>query len=132
MFLEKGVLKICSKFIGEYLCQSVIVLKLLCTFIEIAIQHERSPVNLLLIFRTTFPRETIGGLVLPFFRNCQNDMNKPFHTTSLFLYPLKTSENQRFSNVFRGYRKRRWYGMGETTRMLKLFVLLKIFWLIKR
>ena len=29
----------------------------------------------------------------------------PFHTTGLFLYPLKTSENQRFS-VFRGYRKR--------------------------
>ena len=30
----------------------------------------------------------------------------PFHATGLFLYPLKTSENQRFSDVFRGYRKR--------------------------
>ena len=30
----------------------------------------------------------------------------PFHATGFFLYPLKTSENQRFSNVFRGYRKR--------------------------
>ena len=29
-----------------------------------------------------------------------------FHATGLFLYPLKTSENQRFSDVFRGYRKR--------------------------
>ena len=28
------------------------------------------------------------------------------HATSLFLYPLKTSENQMFSDVFRGYRKR--------------------------
>ena len=30
----------------------------------------------------------------------------PFHATGLFLYPLKKSENQRFSVVFRGYRKR--------------------------
>ena len=30
----------------------------------------------------------------------------PFHATNLFLYPLKTSENLRFSDVFRGYRKR--------------------------
>ena len=29
----------------------------------------------------------------------------PFQTNILFLYPQKTSENQRFSNVFRGYRK---------------------------
>ena len=30
----------------------------------------------------------------------------PFHATGLFLYPLKTSENHRFSDVFRGYQKR--------------------------
>ena len=30
----------------------------------------------------------------------------PFHPIGLFLYHLKTSENQRFSEVFRGYRKR--------------------------
>ena len=30
----------------------------------------------------------------------------PFLATGLFLYPRKTSENQRFSNVFRRYRKR--------------------------
>ena len=30
----------------------------------------------------------------------------PFHDTGVFLYPMKTSENQRFSDVFRGYRKR--------------------------
>ena len=28
------------------------------------------------------------------------------HAISLFLYPLKTSENQRFSDVSKGYRKR--------------------------
>ena len=30
----------------------------------------------------------------------------PFHTISLFLYLLKTSENLRISNVYRGYRNR--------------------------
>ena len=36
-----------------------------------------------------------------------------FITTGLFLYPLKTSENHRFSDVFRGYRKRpvAWKGL---------------------
>ena len=29
MFLQKGVLKICSKFLGEHPCQSVISIKLL-------------------------------------------------------------------------------------------------------
>ena len=28
-----------------------------------------------------------------------------FHVTGIFLYPLKTSENQRFSDVCREYRK---------------------------
>ena len=40
---------------------------LLCNFIEIALQHECSPVNLLHIFRTTFPRNTSGWLLLHFF-----------------------------------------------------------------
>ena len=29
-----------------------------------------------------------------------------FRLTGLFLYPLKTSKNQQFSDAFRGYRKR--------------------------
>ena len=28
----------------------------------------------------------------------------PFQANSTFLYPLKTSENQRFSDIFRGYK----------------------------
>ena len=37
----------------------------------------------------------------------------PFHTIVLFLYPLKTSGNQRFFNVSKGYRKRpmAWNGL---------------------
>ena len=33
-------------------------------------------------------------------------LKNPFHSTGRSLYPLKTSENQRLSDVFRGYRKR--------------------------
>ena len=33
-----------------------------------------------------------------------NDLS-PFHATGLFLYPLETSENQGFSDDFRGYGK---------------------------
>ena len=63
VFSGKGVLKICSKFTGEHPYQSVISIKLLCNFIEIALWHGCSPVNLLHIFRTTFYKNT-------FIRNC--------------------------------------------------------------
>ena len=65
MFLEKGVLKICSKFTGEHPCWSAISTKLLCIFIEVALLHECSPANLLNILRTPFLRNTSGWLLLP-------------------------------------------------------------------
>ena len=52
MFLKKGVLKIYSKFTGEHPSRSVISIKLL------------SHVNLLHIFRTPFPKNTSGWLLL--------------------------------------------------------------------
>ena len=55
VFLEKGVLKLCSKFTGEHPCRSM-----LCNFIEIAFRHQCSPVNLLHIFRTPFLKNTSG------------------------------------------------------------------------
>ena len=64
VFLRKGVLKICSKSTGEHPCRSVISIKLLCNFIEIALRHGCSPVNLLHIFRTLIPRNTSGWLLL--------------------------------------------------------------------
>ena len=54
VLLGKGVLKICSKFTGEYTCGSMISIKLQSNFIEITLQHGCSPVNLLNIFRTPF------------------------------------------------------------------------------
>ena len=62
MFLGKGVLKICSKFTGEHPCRSAVSIYLQCSVIEIALWHGCSPVNLQHIFRTTFPKNTLGGL----------------------------------------------------------------------
>ena len=65
-FLGKGVLKICSKFTAEHPCRSTTSIKLLCNFINIVLQYECFPVNLLLIFRMPLPKNT-SGWVLEFF-----------------------------------------------------------------
>ena len=64
MFLRKAVLKTCSKFTGEHPCRSAISIKLQSSFIEITLRHGCSPVNLLHIFRTPFPRNTSEWLLL--------------------------------------------------------------------
>ena len=64
VFLEKGVLEICRKFTGEHAGRSPISKKLQSNFIEMSLQHGCSPVNLLHIFRTPFPKNTSGGLLL--------------------------------------------------------------------
>ena len=83
MFLEKGVLKICSKLTGEHPCQSVVSLKLLCNFIEITLWHGCSPVNLLHFFRTLFTKNTSGWLLLSI-----NFLLCIFPTYSLWNYHL--------------------------------------------
>ena len=45
MLLEKGFLKICSKFTGAHLYQNVISVKLQTNFIEITLRYGFSPVN---------------------------------------------------------------------------------------
>ena len=62
--LKKVVPEICSKYTGAHPCRSVISTKFLCNFIEIALQPGCSPVNLLHIFRTPFPKKTSGWLLL--------------------------------------------------------------------
>ena len=62
--LRKGLLKICSKYTGEHPCRSVISIKLQSNFIEIALRHGCSSVNLLHIFRTPFLRNTSELLLL--------------------------------------------------------------------
>ena len=64
VLLRKGVLKICSKFIGEHPCRSAISIKLQNNFIEIALRYGSSPVNLLHIFRAGFLKNTSRRLLL--------------------------------------------------------------------
>ena len=64
MFLRKGVPKICSKFTGKHPCRNVISKKLQSNFIEITLRHGCSPVTLLHISRTSFYKNTSGGLFL--------------------------------------------------------------------
>ena len=63
VFLRKGVRKICGKFTGEHPCRSAISIKLQSNFIEIALRHGCSSVNLPHIFRTPSPRNTSGWLL---------------------------------------------------------------------
>ena len=55
VFLGNAVLKICSKFTAEHSCRSVISIKLLNNFIEVALQHEFSlgPKELVRLFLFT-------------------------------------------------------------------------------
>ena len=53
-----------QEFTGEQQCQSAVSIKLQSNFIEITLRYECSPVNLLNIFKTVFPKNTYGGLIL--------------------------------------------------------------------
>ena len=66
MFLWKGILQICSKITNEHPCQSVIIVTLLCSFIEIRLQHRCSPENFINIFRKSSQINTCGLLLLLF------------------------------------------------------------------
>ena len=66
VFSTKGVLKIYSKFTGEHPYRSVISIKLLCNFVEIALPYECSLVNLLHILRTPFPKKLLDDCFLNF------------------------------------------------------------------
>ena len=83
MFLRKGVEKIYSKFTGEHPCRSVISIQLPNNFIEIALWHGCSPVNLLHIFRIPFPRKTSGWLLLGVFKGALSGLRQVLATESL-------------------------------------------------
>ena len=64
VFLGKDVLKICSRFTEEHPYLSAISKNLQGNFIEIALRHGCSPVNLMKIFWAPFPKNTSGQLLL--------------------------------------------------------------------
>ena len=63
LFSGKGIQKMCCKFTGEHRCRSVISIKLFYKFVKITLQHGCSPVTLLHIFKTSFPKNTYEGLL---------------------------------------------------------------------
>ena len=75
----------------------MISLKLLSNFIGITLRFGCSPLNLLDIFKTAFPENTSGGLLVGLAAADKIFVIKsflnPFVPNALFLYSLKTSEN---------------------------------------
>ena len=63
MFLGKCVLNICSKCTGQHPCRSAVSIKLLCTNCTPAWVFS---CNLLHIFRTLFPKNISGWLLLTY------------------------------------------------------------------
>ena len=70
------------QFTGEHPCRSVISKNLHWNFIETALRHWCSPVNLLYIFRTPFPKNTSGRLLLKIKRF--ENLVSGFQSLSLF------------------------------------------------
>ena len=69
VLLGKGVLKICSKFTGEHPCQSAIVIKLQSNFIEVALRHGHSPVNLYIYYKAS-AKQICTSKQMNFLREC--------------------------------------------------------------
>ena len=93
VFLGKVVVKICSKFTGEHPFRSVFSIKLQSNFIEIALRHGCSPVNLLHIFKKPFPKNTSGWLFLNllfilFFRTCSDKDSEKSFATVIYNFPV--------------------------------------------
>ena len=89
----KSVLKICSKF-TEHPCRSLISIKLQNNFIEIALRYGCPHVNLLDIFRKSFPKNNSGGLLL---KVVESNLNKLLNLIEIV---LTCSENVEYSPKF--------------------------------
>ena len=66
--------------------------KLQSNFIEITLQHGCSPVDLLHIFRTTFPKNTSGGLLL----NIKTEIEglKSFVIEKIYVFKKRSKEKE--------------------------------------
>ena len=101
MFLRKGVLKICSRFTGEHPCRSVISIKLQNSFIEITPRHRSSPVNLLHIFRTPFPRNTSAWVLLIIHKFWCGNCNITYYDKTDRHFKLRSGERIDISHLTR-------------------------------
>ena len=76
VLLGKKVLKLCTKCTGEHPYRRVISIKLQSNFTEITPRHACPSVNLLHIFRTSFPKNASGGLPLKIINNWYRTVGK--------------------------------------------------------
>ena len=76
LFLGKNVLKVWSRFTEEHSCRSVILIKLLCNFIEVTFWHVCSHVNLLHIFRIHFSKYIFPWKMSKYFIKTRNLRSK--------------------------------------------------------
>ena len=83
VFLQKGGLKVCSKFTREHPYRSVISIELQSSFIGILLRNGCFPVNLLHIFRAPFSKTPPGGQLLEILKlilkSCNNAKNCRFY-----------------------------------------------------
>ena len=119
MFYKKGVRNF-SENLQESTCAKVSFL--INSLLKKRLWHRCFSVDFAKFLRTPFLQNTSGGC----FWMKQKFKNPfwltPFHATGFFLYPLKSSENLWFSDVFRGCRKRpmEWNGIKSYLNFTKL------------
>ena len=85
--------------------QSTIYTKIL--FYKLPDFSSRNIAHLYLIYLNWYIQSWAATRIVSYSR-----LLNPFNAIGLFLYPQKTSENQRFSDAFRGNRKKQWREMG--------------------
>ena len=88
--LGKSVLKICSKFKENTHAE----VRFQTNFIEIALRHGCSPVNLLHNFRTPFPKNTSEGLRLSYISKESNKVPKRHSSSEMLDFEI-SHENWR-------------------------------------
>ena len=95
--IKIGVLKNFPTFAGKCICAGVSFNKVAGLQLKKGLQHRCFPVNFYEIFKNScFYRTLLVAASEAFRSKFSLKMCNPFNTTSLYLYPLKTSETRRF------------------------------------
>ena len=111
MFFKISAFKNFTNFTGKHLCWSGGLQAY--NFIKKRLQHMCFPVKFMKFLRTHFFKEHLWCLLLHHYNYWLCCYHKSISYHWSFSIPLKMSKNQRFSNVFRRYRKKPvvWFGL---------------------
>ena len=102
---SRGVLEIWSKFTGQHPCWSAFSIKLQSNFIEMSLWHWCSPVNLLYIFGTHFPKNTSGRLPLPLVSSITAFRHQAYNNLHTLISLRRLLNYAFFCSVFLGWEK---------------------------